>query len=56
MTVGTVGIDASDSMEPAIGSGLLWREITKWVSGVSSHAELAERVDDARAGVDATGD
>ena len=52
---GTVRLDASDSMEPEIGSGLLWREITKWVSGVSSHRELATRVDEARAGLAATG-
>lgn len=40
--------DASDQMHPEIGSGLLWTEITKWVSGAIGYAEFAETVDSAR--------
>jgi alpha-glucoside transport system substrate-binding protein len=40
--------DASDQMPPDIGSGLLWAEITKWVSGAISYNEFAETIDSAR--------
>ncbi|MFT6290228.1 MAG: alpha-glucoside transport system substrate-binding protein [Ilumatobacter sp.] len=40
--------DASDQMLPEIGSGLLWVEITKWVSGAITYAEFAETIDTAR--------
>jgi alpha-glucoside transport system substrate-binding protein len=39
--------DASDQMPPAIGSGLLWTEITKWVGGAITYAEFAETIDAA---------
>lgn len=40
--------DASDQMPPEIGSGLLWAEITKWVSGAITYSEFAETIDAAR--------
>lgn len=40
--------DASDQMHPDVGSGLLWAEITKWMSGAISYSELAETIDTAR--------
>lgn len=45
----TLAFDASDRMPPAIGSGLLWREITRWVAGVEDYETLARRLDAARA-------
>lgn len=40
--------DASDQMNPDIGSALLWTEITKWVGGAISYSEFAETIDAAR--------
>lgn len=40
--------DASDQMQPEIGSGLLWPEITKWVGGGISYKKFAETIDTAR--------
>lgn len=40
--------DASDQMHPDIGSGLLWSEITRWVSGAITYSEFAETIDAAR--------
>jgi alpha-glucoside transport system substrate-binding protein len=40
--------DASDQMHPDIGSGLLWSEITRWVSGAVTYSEFAATIDAAR--------
>ena len=40
--------DASDRMPPAIGSDLLWRQMTAWVSGAVSLDELVAVMDAAR--------
>lgn len=40
--------DASDQMHPDVGSGLLWTEITQWVSGAVSYSEFADTIDAAR--------
>jgi alpha-glucoside transport system substrate-binding protein len=47
-TTSAVHIDASDSMHPELGSGVLWTEITRWVSGATSYDAFAETVDQAR--------
>ncbi len=39
--------DASDVMQPEIGSGLLWREITSWTAGTMSLDEFVTTIDDA---------
>lgn len=46
----TIRVDASDTMPPAIGSDLLWREITDWVADRISYEEFADTLDRARAG------
>ncbi len=43
-----LAFDASDQMPPDIGSGLLWRRITQWVSGVLDYATFAALIDAAR--------
>jgi alpha-glucoside transport system substrate-binding protein len=45
----TLAFDASDQMPPDIGSGLLWREITRWVAGTERYEAFAARIDAARA-------
>lgn len=47
----TVRADASDAMPPAIGSGLLWSEITDWVANVVTYEQFATTIDEARAAV-----
>lgn len=42
-------LDASDAMPPEVGAGLLWREMTSWVSGVTSTDQLVVSIDDALA-------
>jgi alpha-glucoside transport system substrate-binding protein len=42
-----VVFDASDSLPPAVGSGVLWEEITAWVAGARDYDELADAVDAA---------
>jgi alpha-glucoside transport system substrate-binding protein len=42
-----LGFDASDQMPPAIGAGLLWREITEWVTGQQDYTTFAETGDAA---------
>jgi alpha-glucoside transport system substrate-binding protein len=42
-------LDASDAMPPEVGAGLLWREMTSWVSGVTSTDQLVATIDDALA-------
>jgi alpha-glucoside transport system substrate-binding protein len=42
-----LAFDASDQMPPAIGSGLLWSSITRWVSGVEDFAAFAAEIDAA---------
>ncbi len=44
-----VAFDASDQMPPAIGSDLLWDQITNWVAGVDDYATFAATLDTARA-------
>ncbi len=44
--------DASDLMNPDIGAGLLWSEITDWVAGTSSTDAFVTTIDDARASTD----
>jgi alpha-glucoside transport system substrate-binding protein len=39
--------DASDLMHPDLGSGLLWDEITTWVSGTSTLDSFVTTIDDA---------
>jgi alpha-glucoside transport system substrate-binding protein len=41
--------DASDVMPAAIGSDLLWRQITAWIARDLTLDELVESVDTARA-------
>jgi alpha-glucoside transport system substrate-binding protein len=50
----TIAFDGSDEMPPDIGSGLLWREITRWAAGAEDYATLASRLDAARAADTAT--
>jgi alpha-glucoside transport system substrate-binding protein len=40
-----VVFDASDSLPPAVGSGVLWEEITAWVAGARDYDDLADAVD-----------
>lgn len=44
--------DASDQMPPAIGSSLLWEQISAWVTGAIDYGELADTVDTARRALD----
>jgi alpha-glucoside transport system substrate-binding protein len=44
--------DASDLMPSEIGSGLLWREITAWISGTTTLDEFVATMDAAYAGAD----
>ena len=39
--------DASDVMQPEIGSGLLWREITRWTAGTTSTDQFIATIDEA---------
>lgn len=55
-TVPALVFDPSDQLPPAVGSGLLWREITEWVTGVVDYPEFADRVDRALADEDDGGD
>jgi alpha-glucoside transport system substrate-binding protein len=47
-----VVFDASDQMPPAIGSGLLWTEITDWVAGTIEYDRFARSIDEARGELD----
>ncbi|HSM67667.1 MAG TPA: ABC transporter substrate-binding protein [Ilumatobacteraceae bacterium] len=41
--------DASDAMPPAIGSDLVWREITAWIAGTNTTQEFTDNMDVAYA-------
>lgn len=47
-----VRFDASDQMPSDIGSGLLWREITSWISGATTLDEFLDTMDAAYADAD----
>jgi alpha-glucoside transport system substrate-binding protein len=40
--------DASDQMPADIGAGLLWDDITAWITGSLDYATMANRLDEAR--------
>ncbi len=44
-----LAFDASDQMLPAVGSDLLWTDITTWVADALDYDDLADEVDAARA-------
>jgi alpha-glucoside transport system substrate-binding protein len=48
-TAPALAFDASDQMPPAVGSGLLWTDITRWVAGTMDYDTLAGEVDTALA-------
>ncbi len=48
----TLRFDASDVMPSAIGSDLLWREITQWIAGAIDLDELVATMDAAYADAD----
>ena len=43
-----IRIDASDAMPPAIGTTLLWEQLTAWVAGARPYDAFAATLDDAR--------
>ncbi|HUS42370.1 MAG TPA: ABC transporter substrate-binding protein [Ilumatobacteraceae bacterium] len=47
-----IRFDASDVMPAAIGSGLLWREITSWIAGATTLDEFVATMDAAYADAD----
>lgn len=48
----TLRPDATDVMPPAIGSDLVWREITAWVAGAITTQEFTDTIDAAFADAD----
>jgi len=50
----TTRFDASDMMPPAVGSDLLWEEITLWIAGTRTLDDLVANLDDAYAAARAT--
>ncbi len=46
-TDGTLVLDGSDAMPPAIGTDLFWKEITRWIAGDATYDEIASALDAA---------
>ncbi len=44
----TLRFDASDQMPPAVGTDLLWRQMTTWISGAEPLDAVLTTMDDAR--------